>query len=340
MSESTSSFKSIEFTWKIANYSQQKLDNGPGKGIRSHDFPVGRNLEFTLQFYPQGRAQFGDNVVSNGEKWTSVYLITKSSKNYDTSHHVEFSVLDANGVKFGIRHFHRKIPMDRGFHKFILLTALENPANNLLQNDTLTICCRVEETKSETEGNCDCQMEKTKTTRAVRKLGEDLAKVLDEKYADFVFKVKNEKIPAHRVILAARSPVFAAMFQHDMQENRTNETEITDVTPAAFKTLLRFIYTGHCNVGNLTEELLVAANKYDIQELRDICAKKLGKKLTVDNAVQLLVLSDLHQANNLKDDVMRFINKNAPAVMKTPSWSNFPKTHQHLVFELYSKLFD
>ena len=46
------------------------------------------------------------------------------------------------------------------------------------------------------------------------------------------------------------------MFQHKMVENKTNETEIKDVTPAAFRALLRFIYTGHCQVGNLAEELL------------------------------------------------------------------------------------
>jgi speckle-type POZ protein len=343
MSESTSSFKTLEFTWKIANYSQQKLKNGPGKWIRSQAFSVGckGDLKFFLQFHPQGRAQSVDTEVSIGEKWASLFLETEGRDTYDNSHHVEFCILDADGEKFGIHQFHRKIPMKRGYPKFILVTDIENPANNLLPDDTLTICCRVEETTSKTEGDdCDCQMEKTETTRARRKLGEDLASVLDEKYADFVFKVENEKIAAHKVILAARSPVFDAMFQHDMQENQTNETEITDVALAAFKALLRFIYTGHCEVGNLTEDLLMAANKYDIQDLKEICAKELRKKLTVDNAVRLLVLSDLNQSEDLKDGAIHFINKNAPAVMKTPSWTNFPKSHQHLIFELYNKLFE
>ena len=160
----------------------------------------------------------------------------------------------------------------------------------------------------------------------------------DKEFADFTFKVENVKIPAHRAILAARSPVFAAMFKHNMQENRTNETEIKDVTPAAFRALLRFIYTGQCEVGNLVEQLLVAANKYDIQDLKQICDQELRTKLTADNAVDLLIFSDVHYAKDLKDGAIRFINKNAPAVMKTSSWSNFPKYHQHLIFELYSKL--
>jgi speckle-type POZ protein len=343
MSHSANSLKSIEFTWNITNFRRQKLKNGPVKFIRSQEFSVGceGELNFNLFFYPQGNVQSDDTEVSDGEKWASLFLDTESRKKYDTSHHFEFSFLDADGEKFGIEHFHQKIPFEKewGFQEFISLTDLENPVNHLLPNDTLTICCRVVETNSKTE-ECSCQIEQPQTTNARRKLGEDLACVLDEKYADFVFKVKNEKIAAHRVILAARSPLFAAMFQHDMQEKRTNEAEITDVAPAVFRALLRFIYTGHCEVVNLAEELLVAANKYDIQDLKQICAKELRKKLTADNAVHLLVFSDLHQANDLKEGAIRFINKNAPAVMKTPSWINFPKSHQHLVLELYNKLFE
>jgi speckle-type POZ protein len=342
MSGSTNT-KLIEFTWKITNYRQQKLNNGPGKWIRSQAFPVdceGDLVKFFFQFYPQGCVQSGDtgNQVRNGEKWASLFLNTEGSKKYDTSHHIEFSILDAHGEKFGINHFRKKIPINSGYPKFIHLTDLENPANNLLPNDTLTICCRVEETESKTEENCNCQIEQPQTAHNRRKFCEDLASITAHKYADFVFKVENVKIPAHRVILATRSPVFAAMFQHDMTESKTNEAEVTDVTPESFKALLRFIYTGHCEVGNLAEELLVAANKYDIPELKQLCAKELGKKLTVGNAVRLLILSDLHQAKDLKDGVMRFINKNAAAVTKTPSWINFPDSHQYLIRELYNKL--
>ena len=161
----------------------------------------------------------------------------------------------------------------------------------------------------------------------------------EQKFADFVFKVENEKIAAHRAILAARSPVFAAMFQPDRQQKSTNEVEIKDVTPAAFKALLRFIYTGRCQVGMWAEDLFMAAIKYDIKDLIQIGAKEMEKKLTADNVVRLLILSDLHQANDLKEAAMGFINPD-PAVMKTPSWPAFAKSRQNLVTELYCKLFE
>ena len=340
MSGSTSSFKLLELTWKIANYRRQKFRNGTGKWIRSQDFPADceGDLKFTLEFYPQGWVKSGDNEVTNGEKWASLFLKAEGSKRYDTSHRFEFSVLDADGQKFGIDHFHGKIPFQKwGFPKFIRVTDIENPANNLLPDDTLTICCRVEETKSKSE-ECKCQTEKPETPQA--RMGRDLATLLDDKYADFVFKVGNVNIPSHRAILAARSPVFAAMFQHDMQENKTNETEIKDVTPAAFRALLQFIYTGHCQVGVLAEQLLIAANKYDIQELKEICAKELRMQLTVDSAIRFLILSDLHRAAKLKESSISFINRNAVVVMKKPAWKDSMKTHPDLIAELYSNVFD
>ena len=337
MCESTS-FKLIEFTWKIANFNQKKLENGRGKFIYSKSFPADSegDVRFILLFYPQGDVRSGDNEATNGEKFASLFLKAEGSKNYDTTYHVELSILDAGGEKFSIHYFvrHHKIPFCRGSAKMIFLTDLENPANNLLPNDTLTIWCRVEETESKTE-DCKCVIEYPQTTIARRKLVDDLATLENKNLADFVFKVENEKFAAHKIILAARSPIFAAMFQHDMQENKTNETEITDVTPAAFKALLQFIYTGHCQVGVLAEQLLIAANKYDIQDLKNICDKKLRKKLTVDNAVRLLVLSDLHRANDLKEGAIRFINKNAEAVIKTPTWTGFTKTYPNLLAELY-----
>ena len=122
MSESTNSLKSLQFTWKITNYSQQKLKNEPGKRIISQAFPgdCESDLEFTLYFYPQGHVQAGDNEVTNGVKWASLFLHTESSKNYDTFHHFEFSILDADGEKFCIHHFHQNIPfLKRGYHQFI-----------------------------------------------------------------------------------------------------------------------------------------------------------------------------------------------------------------------------
>lgn len=69
---------------------------------------------------------------------------------------------------------------------------------------------------------------------------------------------------AHKAILAARSPVFAAMFEHAMEESRANRVEITDVEPDTLAEVLRFIYTGRVvdlDNPNSAQDLLAAADK-------------------------------------------------------------------------------
>lgn len=52
------------------------------------------------------------------------------------------------------------------------------------------------------------------------------------------------RIPAHRVILAAASDYFAAMFGNELKEATEQEIWIHDVEPNALKTLINYIYTG------------------------------------------------------------------------------------------------
>lgn len=48
--------------------------------------------------------------------------------------------------------------------------------------------------------------------------------------SDVVLKVRGTRIPAHRVLLAAASPVFARMFESRMQESTTNEVRSPEVS--------------------------------------------------------------------------------------------------------------
>ncbi|THD20824.1 Protein roadkill [Fasciola hepatica] len=49
---------------------------------------------------------------------------------------------------------------------------------------------------------------------------------------------------AYKAILAARSPVFAAMFEHGLEESLANRVGITDMEPDTLAEVLRYIYTG------------------------------------------------------------------------------------------------
>ena len=75
-----------------------------------------------------------------------------------------------------------------------------------------------------------------------------------------MLRVGGKDFPAHKHILSAQSPVFGAMFQHDMIEAKQDHVDIEeDVEAKAFETMLRFIYTG--KVDKITIDLLIVAEK-------------------------------------------------------------------------------
>jgi speckle-type POZ protein len=61
--------------------------------------------------------------------------------------------------------------------------------------------------------------------------------------SDVSFSVGGETFCAHRAILAARSPVFKAQLFGSMADAQMDRITLHDVQPAAFRILLRFLYT-------------------------------------------------------------------------------------------------
>ena len=69
----------------------------------------------------------------------------------------------------------------------------------------------------------------------------------------------------------ARSQVFAAMFEHDMEEAKHNRVEVKDVDSEVMDQMLRFIYTGKApDLERMAAELLAAADKYALDRLKVI----------------------------------------------------------------------
>ena len=69
-----------------------------------------------------------------------------------------------------------------------------------------------------------------------------------ESFSDvhFIVGIKEKKrIPAHRILLSARSEVFEKMLNGPMKESNVSmDIEVPDMDSSAFLTMLRFVYTG------------------------------------------------------------------------------------------------
>ncbi|XP_049770203.1 poly [ADP-ribose] polymerase tankyrase-2-like [Schistocerca cancellata] len=138
--------------------------------------------------------------------------------------------------------------------------------------------------------------------------------------ADVTLVVGASQLPAHSLVLAARSPVFAAMLRNDMKEASSRQIEITDVREDVLWQLLCFMYTDTVpKLGRLATELLGAADKYDLPLLKKRCEEQLAQGLSVDNAAATSLLAVLHSCLELKSATVDFIVRH-PEVMTSDGW--------------------
>ncbi|XP_055306128.1 BTB/POZ domain-containing protein 3-like [Sitodiplosis mosellana] len=127
------------------------------------------------------------------------------------------------------------------------------------------------------------------------------------------------QMPAHKVLLAARSDVFKAMFYGTVKEE--GDVKIVDATVAAFKEFLQFFYFGRVS---LTMEnigyVMNLVNKYNMPDGMNVCVSFLTDTLTNESACTAYGLAILHDQDDLKQFVEQKIGWNTKAVFESASF--------------------
>ena len=104
--------------------------------------------------------------------------------------------------------------------------------NEYLPNDVLTIVCEVTvHLLTSHSSQTWVRLEPSQAEDDKKNIQEDFQTLLETgELSDVTLLVGEERkeIKTHKLVLSARSPVFSAMFQHQMAENRTNSVKIED----------------------------------------------------------------------------------------------------------------
>lgn len=114
-----------------------------------------------------------------------------------------------------------------------------------------------------------------------------------------------ELIPAHKVTLCASSEVFEAMFTYEgTTENETGIIEASDLHSDIIKDMLRFIYCEAFfekleNAENQEIALYNAAEKYQIEGLKNICVHSIYDRLDVENVIEVSEFAELFNLKQL-----------------------------------------
>uniref|UniRef100_A0A8C2FCN8 BTB domain-containing protein n=1 Tax=Cyprinus carpio TaxID=7962 RepID=A0A8C2FCN8_CYPCA len=100
-------------------------------------------------------------------------------------------------------------------------------------------------------------------------LQDGLCDLLDaNKFVDCVLKIKDKEFPCHRLVLAASSPYFKAMFLSDLEESKKREIVLKDIEPGVMGMILRYIYTSDINLTeHNVQDIFMAANMYQIPSI-------------------------------------------------------------------------
>lgn len=325
----------FSYMWTINNFSYSREEMG--EVLKSSSFSAGANdkLKWCLRVNPKG-------LDEESKEYLSLYLLLVSCNKNEVRAKFKFSILNARREETKAMESQRAYRFvqgkDWGFKKFIRRDFLLDEANGLLPDDKLTLYCEVSvvaDSVNISGQNCAIQF-KVPDCR----LSDDIGDLFEsKKFSDVTLNVSGKEFHAHKAILAARSPVFSAMFEHDMEENKKNRVEITDVDADVLKEMLRFIYTGRAsNLENMADELLAAADKYALERLKVMCEEELCQSLSVDSVSESLVLADLHNADQLKAYSIDFINSHAAEVMDTAGWKIMVQVRPHLVAEAFRAL--
>mmetsp|Transcript_59909 Transcript_59909/g.131476 ORF Transcript_59909/g.131476 Transcript_59909/m.131476 type:complete len:457 (-) Transcript_59909:45-1415(-) len=160
------------------------------------------------------------------------------------------------------------------------------------------------------------------TFRDVEGLSQDLGEGLlfDEVTSDLVLRVQGELLPVHRALLAARSPVFRAMFfGAPMKESGAAEVEVSTFAASTMRLLLRFIYTGSTDDTRLEDmvPLMACADHYGVHALRDSIGDHLQDSISPETACTVLALARTYKQDRINDRYMCFILQHAQRVVKT-----------------------
>ncbi|XP_051055224.1 speckle-type POZ protein-like [Phodopus roborovskii] len=319
------------YKWTISNF--HFFLEEMQRPIKSPKFSTGGNDKWCFRVHTFG-------VDQESTDYLSVYLVLISAPKSHVWAKFQLWILSSEGeTVFGMRTTRvlKFLPGCKwGFKKFILRDFLLDHEYWLLPEDQLTLFCKVT-VFQDSFSICD-QIGKPLGIQVPKcTMADELGELWENSlFTDCSLVVAGQEFHAHKAILAARSPVFRAMFQHDMKENRTNRVEIHDMEPQVFQAMMGFLYTGKApDLHSMADALLAAADKYGLERLKVMCEDVLCRDLSVENAAHTLFLADLYSAGQLKTQTLDFITAHASEVSETSSWKTMVRSYPYFVAEAF-----
>ncbi|XP_043469989.1 protein roadkill-like [Leptopilina heterotoma] len=274
-------------------------------------------------------------LSANFNEWMSIYLTFNTKVPPTHNYEITIHTINENMTSsfHEVAYARNIIKGDKVcFKKFLLVDKEES--SNFLVSGNLFLLCEI----SRMDSTFICRNNVIECLE--NDIADDMAIILrNNLLTDVTLTVMGKEYRAHKCILAARSPVFLAMFQINMLENMESEIIIEDTDNECVEKMLQFIYSDKVdNIEKDTEKLLELSDKYDIKGLKLLCAQELCKNIDVDTALDVLVWSDKCNSPELRERAFNFIRNHMKSILESEAYNNFVQNHSNLLKELFAHI--
>lgn len=146
------------------------------------------------------------------------------------------------------------------------------------------------------------------------------------KYCDITLRIGIEqRLRAHRVVLASFSPYFEALLGDNWEEGKKDEIEVLGLDEDAVRDLIEFAYSGKIDVSkDNVQSLLEAANYLDVEFVKKSCEDFLRTAVDDRTCLGIWQLADLFSLEGLKNQAKHYALRHFTDVCKKEEFLSLP----------------
>ena len=154
-----------------------------------------------------------------------------------------------------------------------------------------------------------------------------LAGLRDQKLlCDVNLVAEDETFPVHKVVLAAASPYFQAMFTGGFRENGMTVVTMEQISSKGLGYVLGAIYNSQITLTERTvEDILAAASLLQLSDIIEACEKFLISQITETNCISFLNMCEKYETQKALSVINEFIIDNFETVVKTDDFSKISR---------------
>ena len=137
---------------------------------------------------------------------------------------------------------------------------------------------------------------------------------------------ENRTFPAHKVVLAAASPYFQAMFTGGFRENQMNEITLNDMSSRGLECALDAIYTGELPLSEENvRDVLPVASQLQLNEIVKRCAKFMSKNVSANTCLSFFSLAEQYDLEKVVKKCNKIVIKKFNIISQSTEFNTLSK---------------